>query len=388
MNELSAIPRGFAGITSSFGIKDETRDFMLVVSTVPCASAAVFTQSLFAGPGVSLGRTESEHGAARGIVAVSKNANVANGDRGLRDARELRDLAARHAGIEPRSLLVASTGVIGRPYPMERIRDGLASLPTPLPDVDFDAVAEAIMTTDTRSKKIAVRCGDATIVGVAKGVGMIEPDMATLLTFFFTDAQIEATQLDEIFRRVVSTTFNAVSIDTDTSTSDTAAVFANGLAGPVPADQFESALHECALSLVKDIASDGEGATKLIEVKVSGAIDAAQAKRAGKAVVNSPLVKTAVHGADPNWGRIAMAIGKLNDPVDAIIEPENVAISIGFTQLYPGPVTEAQLADTIAYLEGDDVTIAVDLGVGSGSFTVYGCDLSAEYVEINTAYTT
>lgn len=361
---------------------------MLVVSTVPCTSAAVFTQSLFAGPSVSLGRTESVLGAARGVVAVSKNANVANGATGLRDARELRDLAARHVGIDPRSLLIASTGVIGRPYPMERIREGLAMLPTSLPDADFDAVAEAIMTTDTRSKKIAIQCGDATIVGVAKGVGMIEPDMATLLTFFFTDAQIDATQLDEIFRRVVSTTFNAVSIDTDTSTSDTAAIFANGLAGAVPADDFESALHECALSLVKDIASDGEGATKLIEVEVSGAVDTAQAKRAGKAVVNSPLVKTAVHGADPNWGRIAMAIGKLNDPIDALIKPENVAISVGPTPLYPGPATEAQLTETIAYLEGDEVKIAIDLGVGSGSFTVYGCDLSAEYVEINTAYTT
>lgn len=244
------------------------------------------------------------------------------------------------------------------------------------------------MTTDTHAKKIAVRCGDATIVGIAKGVGMIEPNMATLLTFFFTDAQISSTQLDDIFRRVVSTTFNAVSIDTDTSTSDTAAVFANGLAGPIPADQFESALHECALSLVKDIASDGEGATKLIEVTVSGAVDTAQAKRAGKAIVNSPLVKTAVHGADPNWGRIAMAIGKLDDPVDAAIQPESVTISIGATRLYPGNVTDVQLADTITHLEGDEVAIAVDLGVGSGSFTVYGCDLSAGYVEINTAYTT
>lgn len=242
------------------------------------------------------------------------------------------------------------------------------------------------MTTDTRPKHFTVCVGDSVLTGIAKGVGMIEPDMATLLTFFFTDADIPAGELDALFRRVMDRTFNALSIDTDTSTSDTAAIFANGLAGSVDLAEFEQALHTCALHLVRDIASDGEGASKLIEVHVTGARDDAQAKRVGKSVVNSPLVKTAVHGSDPNWGRVAMAVGKLSDETD--IEPHRVRIQFDDLVLYPEEPGDALLEKAAEYLSGDEIVIRVDLGIGEGAFTVYGCDLTEGYVKINADYTT
>ncbi len=245
------------------------------------------------------------------------------------------------------------------------------------------------MTTDTVPKVAEARVGGtpdrARVVGVAKGVGMIEPDMATLITLFCTDADLDAVSLDAVFRRVMDRTFNAVSIDTDTSTSDTAAIMANGRAGPVDAAAFEAALDEVARSLTRQVAADGEGATTLIEVQVVGARDDDQAKRVGKSVVNSPLVKTAVHGADPNWGRVAMAIGKVPDPD---IDPDRVTIAFGDRQVYPHLLDEAALAELSGYLSGDEVVIAVDLGLGPGAFTVYGCDLTDGYIRINADYTT
>jgi glutamate N-acetyltransferase / amino-acid N-acetyltransferase len=210
--------------------------------------------------------------------------------------------------------------------------------------------------------------------------------MATLLTFFATDAEIDRETLDRVFRRVIDRTFNALSIDTDTSTSDTAAIFANGLAGPVDEADFEAVLYDAALTLVRLIASDGEGASKLIEVRVLGARDDAQAKRVGKTVVNSPLVKTAVHGADPNWGRVAMAIGKCEDELD--IDPAKVTIRFGDVETYPAPSTDEVLAAAAEHLKGDEVVITVDLGIGNGAFTVYGCDLTDGYIRINADYTT
>jgi glutamate N-acetyltransferase/amino-acid N-acetyltransferase len=242
------------------------------------------------------------------------------------------------------------------------------------------------MTTDTVAKHITLTCGDATLTAIAKGVGMIEPNMATMLTFFFTDAEIEHPALDQMFRRVVERTFNALSIDTDTSTSDTAAIFANGAAGPVDEAAFEGVLYEAALHLVRTIASDGEGASKLIEVRVSGARDVPQAKRVAKAIVNSPLVKTAVHGADPNWGRVAMAVGKCEEDLD--IDPERVVITFGEVETYPAAATDEVLAAAAEHMVGDEVLISVDLGIADGAFTVYGCDLTDGYIRINADYTT
>jgi glutamate N-acetyltransferase/amino-acid N-acetyltransferase len=378
-------PRGFRTHTGNLGIKDDTPDVAVVVSEVPASMAAVFTRSRFAGPSVVLSRTAAASGTGRGVVVISKNANVATGSAGETDAAEVRARVAARAGLADDDLLIASTGVIGRRYPMDRVRTGLDALEWPFPEADFDAVARAIMTTDTHPKTVRLRCGDATIVGVAKGVGMIEPNMATLLTFFFTDAEVAPADLDAAFRRVVDRTFNALSIDTDTSTSDTAAVFANGLAGPVDLAEFEAVLHDAALSLVRQIAKDGEGASTLIEVRVTGARDAAQAKRVGKAVVNSPLVKTAVHGADPNWGRVAMAIGKCEDDTD--IDPDRVRIRFGDVEVYPHGADDA-LERAQQHLRGDEVVLGVVLGTGDAEFTVYGCDLTDGYIRINADYTT
>ncbi|OBA37877.1 MULTISPECIES: bifunctional glutamate N-acetyltransferase/amino-acid acetyltransferase ArgJ [Rhodococcus] len=383
---LAAAPQGFLSVTMNMGLKDVDDDFAVVVSEVPARSAAVFTRSRFAGPSVVLSRDSAPLQRSRGMVVLSRNANVATGQAGAAHAAEVRRRVAEAVGIAPEELVIGSTGVIGRPYPMESIRAGLSTLAWPFPEADYIAAAKAIMTTDTRHKCFTVSCGDSVLTGIAKGVGMIEPNMATLLTFFFTDADIPAPELDALFRRVMDKTFNALSIDTDTSTSDTAAIFANGLAGPVDLEAFEQALYECALHLVRDIASDGEGATKLLEVHVTGARDDAQAKRVGKSVVNSPLVKAAVHGADPNWGRIAMAIGKLHDEED--IEPHRVRIQFADLVMHPEEPSDALLEDASQYLTGNEVVIRIDLGIADGTFTVYGCDLTEGYVKINADYTT
>ncbi|MEU7576329.1 bifunctional glutamate N-acetyltransferase/amino-acid acetyltransferase ArgJ [Streptomyces sp. NPDC041068] len=382
-------PQGFLVHHGRAGIKEARPDFTVIASEVPAAVSAVFTRSRFAGPSVLISREAVADRIARGVVVLSGNANVATGAEGRRDAQEIRRHVAESIGADENDVLIASTGLIGHRYPMPLLRTHVASLRWPFPGADFDAAATAIMTTDTPPKIRRARCGDATLVGIAKGVGMMEPDMATLLTFFCTDADVGPAVLDDIFRRVMDRTFNALSIDTDTSTSDTAAVFANGLAGPVDLVEFERALGAVALDLVKDIARDGEGATKLIEVRVTGARDVAQAKRVAKAVVNSPLVKTAVHGADPNWGRVAMAVGKCRDDLDII--PERVTIGFGEHEVYPGDPGPEELARVAEHLKNDAVALHVDLGVqprSTAEFTAYGCDLTEGYVRLNADYST
>ncbi len=382
------LPAGFRAHTASIGIKDDSRDFALIAADRPCTAAAVFTRSRFTGPSVTLSRANVADGRLQAIVVVSKNANVATGAAGDADALELVEGVARAIGCEPGDVLVASTGVIGRRYPMDRLRSHLATMPEPT-DADVDGFAEAIMTTDTHPKTARATVGDASIVGVAKGVGMIEPDMATMLAFVLTDADIDRGTLDAVFRSVVDRTFNCLSVDTDTSTSDTAAVLASGAAGPVATGDFAEALEAVCLDLTRQLAADGEGAETLLVVTVDEARDDDQAKRVAKAVVNSPLVKTAVHGADPNWGRIAMAVGKCSDDTD--IDQRNVTIRIGDQELYPAPAGDAELDRLTRYLAGDEVLIHVSLGITpapGGRATVYGCDLTDGYVRINADYTT
>jgi len=271
---------------------------------------------------------------------------------------------------------------------MDKVRAGLAALPAHPQSTSADDVARGIMTTDTVSKvaECVVAGSSARVVGVAKGVGMIEPNMATLITMMFTDAEIAPSELNGIFQRVISKTFNCVSVDTDTSTSDTAIVLASGAAGNVDISAFESALYEVALSLTKQVARDGEGAEKLIEVHVDNARDDEQAKSIAKAIVNSPLVKTAVHGADPNWGRVAMAIGKCSQYTD--VNQEQVVIRFGTQEVYPTQVDNLGLNELSAYMKGADVRIHVSLNTGSAEATVWGCDLTDGYVRINADYTT
>jgi glutamate N-acetyltransferase/amino-acid N-acetyltransferase len=327
-------------------------------------------------------------GRARGVVVISKNANVATGATGMANAREVVAGVASALDCQANEVLIASTGVIGRQYPMDAVRAGLAAIPKILRDTNAEAVARGIMTTDTVHKieEAHVSGSTARVVGVAKGVGMIEPNMATLITMLFTDAAIEPNELDAMFRRVIDKTFNCVSVDTDTSTSDTAIVLASGAAGAVDHAALEGALFDVALSLTKQVARDGEGAEKLIEVRVERARDAHQAKVVAKAIVNSPLVKTAVHGADPNWGRVAMAIGKCSEFVD--IDQDRVVISFGDQEVYPTQLAVGDLDALSAYMRGTDVVIRVALNTGDASATVWGCDLTDGYVRINADYTT
>jgi glutamate N-acetyltransferase / amino-acid N-acetyltransferase len=381
------VPHGFQVHAGHAGLLADGRDdFTVLLSEVPAVASAMFTRSRFAGPSVALSREAVQDLRARGVVVLARNANVATGADGMQHAAEVRRRVADAAGIAESELLIASTGVIGQKYPMDRVRSHLDRLRWPFGGADFDRAARSIMTTDTRPKMARSQVGDATIVGIAKGIGMLEPNMATMLAFFCTDAQFDPVELDGIFRGVVQRTFNAVSIDTDTSTSDTAAIFANGLAGPVDTAQFRTALYDTALSLVKDIARDGEGASKLIEVRVTGARDDAQAKRVGKTIVNSPLVKTMVHGGDPNWGRIAMAIGKCENDLD--IEPQKITIRFADIEVYPAAPDQARLDEVVTHLKSDEVLIQVHLGNAHGAFTVYGCDLTEGYVRLNSSYPT
>lgn len=389
-DERVDLPRGFTAHVANIGIRDDTDDFVIVAADRPCSAAAVFTRSRFAGPSVEVSRRHVADGELRAVVVVSKNANVATGRRGLADAEELTLGVATAIGASPDQVLVASTGVIGRPYPMDRIRSHLARLPVPFTETSALAAATAIMTTDTHPKvartTLPTDHGPATVVGLAKGVGMIEPDMATMLAFVFTDATVDAPTLDAVFRRVVERTFNSLSVDTDTSTSDTAAVLASAVVGTPEVEDLEEALGVVCLDLTRQLAADGEGAEHLIVVEVSGGRDDDQARRVAKAIVNSPLVKTAVHGADPNWGRVVMAIGKCSDDTD--IDQERVVVRFGGREVYPDEPDAAGLAALSDYLRSDEVTISVDLRISNGAWTVYGCDLTDGYVRINADYTT
>ncbi|MEI8391839.1 MAG: bifunctional glutamate N-acetyltransferase/amino-acid acetyltransferase ArgJ [Actinomycetes bacterium] len=385
---MTALPQGFTSFVTNVGIKDATDDFTLVCADSVVAASAVFTQSRFAGPSVVVSRKHVANHLARAVVVISKNANVATGDQGMANALEVVQSVAKKIGCDPHDVLIASTGVIGRQYPIERVRAGLAGLPFPLPSNDAVAVARGIMTTDTVHKiaEATIGAGPACVVGVAKGVGMIEPNMATLITMAFTDAMIDGGTLDSIWRGVIDRTFNCVSIDTDTSTSDTAIVLASGVAGKVDLDELEVALEEVTRALTKQVARDGEGAETLIEVCVDQARDAEQAKTVAKSIVNSPLVKTAVHGADPNWGRVAMAIGKCSQYTD--IDQSKVVIRFGDQEVYPSAIDESGLAQLSNYMRGEEVRIHVSLKTGSTACTVWGCDLTDGYVRINADYTT
>lgn len=382
-----SLPLGFSSFVTNIGIKDDSQDFTLVLADEGATSAGVFTQSRFAGPSVEICRRHNT-GNVRGVVVISKNANVANGPQGVADAEEIVQAVAQKMGIAASDLFLASTGVIGRAYPMEKIRHGISLLPTPLPSRDAEDVARGIMTTDTVHKisQSTIAGSTARIVGVAKGVGMIEPNMATLIAMVFTDAQISSQDLDRTFRKVINRTLNCVSIDTDTSTSDTAVIVASGTAGEVAHDAFEASLHEVLLDLTQQVARDGEGAEKLIEVCVDEAHDEEQAKTVAKSIVNSPLVKTAIHGADPNWGRVAMAIGKCSQYTD--IDQNAVVIRFGDQEVFPHQVDESGLQQLSTYMHSSDVRIHVSLHTGTHSATVWGCDLTDGYIRINADYTT
>ena len=385
---MTALPLGFVARTANFGIKDGSLDFVTVIGDKGTVGSSLYTQSRFAGASVVLSRELSALGTTRGVVVLSKNSNVATGDEGMRNAREIIESVAKFHGCAGDELVIASTGVIGRQYPMQKIRDGIASLPSGTATRDAALVAQAIMTTDTRPKlaEATIAGSRARVVGVAKGVGMIEPNMATHISLVFTDAAVSRSDLDLAFRWCVERTFNRVSIDTDTSTSDTTVCLASAAAGAVDLAAFRIALYDVLLSLTKQIARDGEGAERIIEVRVDAARDDEQAVTVARSIVNSPLVKTAVHGADPNWGRVAMAIGKCSQYAD--IDQRNVVIRFGTQEVYPRQVNDEGLQRLSHYMRSDEVVIHVSLSTGTSEATVWGCDLSDGYVRINADYTT
>ncbi len=387
MESLPFYPQGFRSCAKNVGVRDDTLDFTVIASDVPAAAAAMFTQSRFCGAAIIVGREHIANGQLQAFVINSKNANVATGEQGLTNIRAIVRRVADELKIAPQDVLPSSTGVIGWQLPIEKILIGIGGLRNELQPNQLQISARAIMTTDTRPKIRARKIGNAVLVGMAKGVGMIEPNMATMLSYFVTDAQIAPAQLKQYLQEAVNLSFNMVSVDTDTSTSDTVAIMANGLAGPVDPNEFRSALQSMAIELAQELARDGEGATKLLEVRVEQAASFTQAKRVAKSIVNSPLVKTAIFGTDPNWGRVAMAIGKCDEQKDII--PEKVSIAFGDLLVYQGrAMGQENLPQLRAYLQQSEVVIRVSLGLGNAEATVWGCDLSYEYVKINGEYTT
>lgn len=376
-------PTGFATAARNCGLKPSANDLALFVSEVDAAAAAVFTRNQFPGAPIILGRETIRGGRLRAIVANSKCANVATGPHALDDARRMAAAAAAEIGTSPDRVLVSSTGVIGVRLPIEKIERGVRGMSAELQD-DPLVGARGIMTTDTHPKALSASVGGATITWVAKGSGMIEPNMATMLAYIFTDAELDAPTLDLMLREAVDVSFNMLSVDSDTSTSDTCAILANGRAGAVDADAFRAVLTAGSIRMAEMLARDGEGATRLLRVSVHGAKNTAEARRIAKSVVNSPLIKTMAHGADPNVGRILMAVGKC---FDATLDPGRTDASIcGHAVLRNGQRLDFDESAIRAALAGDTVDIEISLGVGPGQATAYGCDLTRGYIEENAAY--
>ncbi|WP_245796322.1 bifunctional glutamate N-acetyltransferase/amino-acid acetyltransferase ArgJ [Domibacillus antri] len=382
---MSTFPKGYKSCSLNAGIKDDTLDFTILFSEVRASAAAMFTKNQFCGAPVVVGKEHIADGYLQAIAVNSKNANVATGEKGLEDTRKVTEAVAQELSIDPKDVLPSSTGVIGVPLPVEKILTAIPGLKNKLTEDGLEQSAKAIMTTDTYPKFRTRKMGNVTISAMAKGSGMIEPNMATMLSYILTDAAIEPAQLQKMLKKAVDVSFNSVSVDGDTSTSDTVVLMANGLAGEVNVTEFETVLTDLCIELAKEIARDGEGATKLVEVQVTGADDHTVAKKIGKSIINSPLVKTAIFGEDPNWGRIMSTIGNSEDKVNT------ASVSVSFADVYVfknGAPAEDKRAELAEYLKTDEVLIKISLGDGPGAATVWGCDLSYDYVKINGEYTT
>ena len=386
---------GFRAAGIACGIKPSGKpDLALVVSDRPAVAAAVFTTSRFPGAPVVVSRAHLRGGRARGVVVNSGISNVANGARGLRDAREMAELVARGIGARTREIQVASTGVIGRLLPMDRLRAGIPRAVEALSPRGLEGAAEAILTTDSVAKLVFRRARGGVLAGFAKGAGMIMPRMATMLAYLFTDLAIEPALLRRALRGAVDASFNALTIDGETSTSDTVLVLANGAAGNAPigvgsprARAFERLLADASAELCEKLARDGEGVTKLASVAVAGARSDRDADRGARSGANSALVKTALFGGDPNWGRVVQAVGAAGVP----LRPAQVGVRIGGVELLrrgepsggAGALRRAERA-----MKAKQVAIEISLGRGPGRARILTTDLSYEYVRVNAEYTT
>lgn len=381
-------PKGFKYLGKNIGIKDATKDFSVIYSVVPCIAAGVFTKNNFPGAPIVVGREHLKNGRLQAIVVNSKNSNVATGQKGIEDARNTCKALANILGINHEDVLPSSTGVIGVPLPIEKIISACNNVKEELSEDNIYNFAEAIMTTD-KVKKISYKIIEkdnkvGTICGIAKGAGMIEPNMATMLCYILTDIKIMTNNLTDILKRVVDKSFNCLTIDSDTSTSDTVILMSNELAFDITENEFEKILLEICIDLTKKIAKDGEGATKLIELKISGARDEVQARKIGKSILNSPLIKTAIYGGDPNWGRFVMAIGKV---FDEKIDYERLSFLLGeFEVKNANQDIKNKMSEYLK--KNSEIKIDINLGEGNHSQVFWGCDLTEDYIKENAYYTT
>ncbi|MBE9546970.1 MAG: bifunctional glutamate N-acetyltransferase/amino-acid acetyltransferase ArgJ [Proteobacteria bacterium] len=397
LDKNNLIVPGFLANGISVGIKDDgKKDLSLIFSEVPAAAAGVFTKNRFKAAPVILDMERIKKGVAQTIVTNSGNANAATGDEGYKNALAMSGAVSEKLNIRDDLILVASTGVIGEDLPIKKIKRGIGRLVKGLsPDGIFDA-EEAIMTTDA-FPKIEYRKGqigskEITLCGIAKGAGMIEPDMATMLSFIMTDADISRRCLDSVFRQAVDFSFNAITVDGCMSTNDTAIILANGVAGNKPIAGpsknltiFKEMLFDLMVDLSKAIVRDGEGATKVIEIVVDGAKTLADAKKVAYGIAGSNLVKTAFFGEDPNWGRIVSAVGAMG--ID--LPTGRMELSIGEIPLFAGGEgTRVDEKRLIEIMGADHIRVLVKLGMGNKSFRVYTSDLTFDYIKINAHYRT
>ena len=376
--------------------KPGRKDLALIFSEVPAHACALFTTNAVKAAPVLLSMDRIKSGTAQVLVVNSGNANACTGEQGMVAARETSRLVAEGLGVSDDAVQISSTGVIGVQMPMDRIRAAIPAAINGLSSGTLDDIAQAIMTTDT-FPKMETRCGQAEgvsyrVAGIAKGAGMIMPNMATMLSFIITDAAVEPAFLQQSFSRAVNRSFNAITVDGDTSTNDTCLIMANGMAGnPVINTEsseavtvFEQLLSEVLLSLARQIVKDGEGATKFVEIRITGASSDADAKRAAMAVANSSLVKTAFFGQDANWGRIFAAIGYSGAEVDqSRLSLYFDTVCMAQNGIFAGNDAEARGTEV---LKQKEFTVSVDLGIGNGTSTVYTSDLTHEYVSINADY--
>ena len=394
-------PAGFRAGSASASLRTRTAgdDVALVIADGPAAAVGLFTQNRFVAAPVQLAREAlaTSGGWARAVVINAGCANAGTGSEGLAAAQRVVAAVVQRVGCPPEQVLPASTGLIGSSLPADRIADAVGAMSVARTRAAASAAAHAIMTTDTRAKQSAATveiCGrTVTVGGMAKGVGMIHPGLATMLAVVTTDAPVGPAALRDLAVRVAERTFNQVSVDGDTSTNDTFFLLASGAAGGRPIDgradldvgeALAGALEMVCADLTRQIAGDGEGATRRIDVSVSGAANDAEARLVARTVVSSNLVKAAVHGADPNWGRIAAAAGRSG----AALDPDRLAIRIGDQLVYAGSPCRFDASAARRAMRARRVPIALELGIGEGRGMAWGCDLSAEYVAINSEYST
>jgi glutamate N-acetyltransferase/amino-acid N-acetyltransferase len=389
----------FAGLHCGIRTDRERSDLALVVSTRPASAAGVFTQNRVRAAPVRVCQERLPAVVARGVVICSGNANACTGQQGMHDARRMTEVAAEEIGCRAEDFLVCSTGVIGRPLPMSSVESGIRAAAKKLGEsqASFAEVAHAILTTDTRIKvatrAISIGGHEIRLTGLAKGAAMIGPNLATMLAFVFTDAAVEAEHLAKLAFRAAERSFNCVSVEGHTSTNDTLLLFANGRCQENAAaltghelERFDAAVTEVCADLARMIAADAEGASHLVTVEVEGLRDDAEARRVAKAVADSPLVKTAIYGSDPNWGRIVSAAGYAG----VAFEEEDLSLWLGDVLLYHlGTPQPFDAGTASAYLKRErEILVRLRFTLGAGRATFWTCDLTQEYVRLNADYTT